>query len=165
MEYSERTKWWVKIILLLLLLTGLGIGLSIKEDCPIQKLQDSVLEAFNSAIIIQSVSYGMVVYDLEEKEPTKMYAWTTGYNTVREQTDSTPCISANGQNICGVKNVVACPRWIDLGTQVKIGDKYYWCVDRLATKYDDRFDISFDKDIQGALEYGKQYKEVIIYEQ
>jgi hypothetical protein len=32
----------------------------------------------------------------------------------------------------------------------------------LATKYDNRFDISFNKDIQGALNYGKQWKEIEI---
>jgi 3D (Asp-Asp-Asp) domain-containing protein len=52
-----------------------------------------------------------------------MFAKVTGYNTVPEQTDSTPCISANGTNICGRDDVVACPSEITLGTMVIIDGK------------------------------------------
>ena len=41
-------------------------------------------------------------------------------------------------------------------------NEYYQCLDRLALKYDNRFDISFDKDIEGAKKFGKQNKEVLI---
>lgn len=74
------------------------------------------------------------------------YAYVTGYNTVPEQTDSTPCIAASGANICGRKDVVACPRSVPLGTKVEISGKTYVCEDRLAEKYDHRYDISCDKD-------------------
>jgi hypothetical protein len=70
----------------------------------------------------------------------------TGYNTIPAQTDSTPCIGASGANICGRRDAVACPRRISLGTVVEIRGTTYVCEDRLAKKYDDRFDISCDKD-------------------
>jgi hypothetical protein len=73
-------------------------------------------------------------------------AYVTGYNTIPEQTDSTPCVAASGANICGRRDAVACPRSIDLGTTVEIGGTTYVCEDRLAKKFDDRFDISCDKD-------------------
>lgn len=73
-------------------------------------------------------------------------AHVTGYNTVPGQTDSTPCIAASGANICGRRDVVACPRRISLGTVVEIRGETYVCEDRLAKKYDARFDISCDKD-------------------
>jgi hypothetical protein len=73
-------------------------------------------------------------------------AHVTGYNTVPGQTDSTPCIAASGANICGRRDVVACPRSISLGTVVEIRGETYVCEDRLAKKYDSRFDISCDKD-------------------
>lgn len=69
----------------------------------------------------------------------------TGYNTVPEQTDSTPCIAASGANICGRTDVVACPRAIALGTELEIDGKVYVCLDRLAEKYDHRIDVSCDK--------------------
>jgi hypothetical protein len=74
-------------------------------------------------------------------------ARVTGYNTVPEQTDSTPCIAASGDDICGRTDVVACPRAMELGTRVRIDGKVYECLDRTALKFDGRFDISCDKEM------------------
>ena len=73
-------------------------------------------------------------------------AYVTGYNTVAGQTDSTPCTAASGADICGRRDAVACPRHINLGTIVEIRGTTYVCEDRLAKKFDARFDISCDKD-------------------
>ena len=73
-------------------------------------------------------------------------AFVTGYNTVAGQTDSTPCIAASGADICGRRDAVACPRHIGFGTVVEIRGTTYRCEDRLAKKFDRRFDISCDKD-------------------
>jgi len=75
-----------------------------------------------------------------------VHAYVTGYNTVPGQTDDTPCIAASGANICGRTDAVACPRRISLGTYLEIRGAIYVCEDRLAKKYDSRFDISCDKD-------------------
>jgi hypothetical protein len=72
--------------------------------------------------------------------------YVTGYNTTTGQTDDTPCIAASGVNICGRTDAVACPRSISLGTVLQIRGVLYVCEDRLAKKYDSRFDISCDKD-------------------
>ena len=139
---------FVKIMIAILFLSGLLIGLIIglnkEEDCN-YNWSDNFISSISSPILIKE----------------QVLATITAYNTIPEQTDNTPCLGAGG-NICGRNNVVACPRSIPLGTWVIIDDTYYQCLDRLAVKYDDRFDISFDKDIQGAKEFGKQYKEVII---
>ena len=86
-------------------------------------------------------------------EPPKMpptysevRAFVTGYNTVPGQTDADPCTAASGANICGRRDAVACPRKIGLGTIVEINGNTYVCEDRLAKKFDRRFDISCDKD-------------------
>ena len=73
-------------------------------------------------------------------------AYVTGYNTVVGQTDETPCIGALGTNICGRRNVVACPPMLPLGTMVEINGKTYICEDRTAAKFRDRFDINCDQD-------------------
>ena len=73
-------------------------------------------------------------------------AYVTGYNTVVGQTDETPCIGALGTNICGRRNVVACPPMLPLGTFVEINGKTYICEDRTAPKFRDRFDINCDQD-------------------
>jgi len=73
-------------------------------------------------------------------------AYVTGYNTVPGQTDDTPCTAASGADICGRRDAVACPRRIGFGTVVEIRGATYVCEDRLAPKFDTRFDISCDKD-------------------
>ena len=73
-------------------------------------------------------------------------AYVTGYNTVPGQTDDTPCVAASGADICGRHDAVACPRRIGFGTVVEIRGTTYVCEDRLAKKFDQRFDISCDKD-------------------
>jgi hypothetical protein len=75
-------------------------------------------------------------------------AFVTGYNTVMAQTDKDPCTAASGANICGRRDAVACPRKIGLGTVIEIRGTTYICEDRLAKKYDKRFDISCDKDTE-----------------
>ena len=73
-------------------------------------------------------------------------AYVTGYNTVIAQTDDSPCIGALGTNICGRRNVVACPPMLPFGTMVEINGKEYICEDRTARKFRDRFDINCDQD-------------------
>jgi 3D (Asp-Asp-Asp) domain-containing protein len=89
-------------------------------------------------------------------------ATVTAYNTVPAQTAGNPCEAASTDNICGRRDVVACPRNIPLGTWVKIKGKSYECLDRTAKKYDGRFDISFDKDVRAALRWGKQRVKVTV---
>ena len=72
--------------------------------------------------------------------------YVTGYNTVPGQTDDTPCIAASGANICGRRDAIACPPLLPLGAIVEIKGKKYVCEDRIARKYQARFDINCDKD-------------------
>ena len=72
--------------------------------------------------------------------------YVTGYNTVPEQTDETPCIGASGTNVCGRRDTIACPPLLRLGVVVEIKGKKYVCEDRMARKYRTRFDINCDKD-------------------
>lgn len=96
-----------------------------------------------------------------EVNQKKIYAKVTGYNSVEAQTDATPCQAAGGY-ICGKTNVVACPRSLRLGQEVSINGRRYICFDRLAKRYDNRFDIFFDKDIQAAKAWGIKELEVTI---
>jgi len=86
----------------------------------------------------------------------------TAFNTVEGQTDSTPCIAASGDNICGRRDVVACPSHVPFGTWVEINERHYECLDRTASRYDGRFDISFDKDVRAALRWGNRRVEVTV---
>lgn len=112
---------------------------------------------------MQSLSKTMQIEDkLSNFEIIKAYV--TAYNTFSNQTDNTPCISADNTNICGRSDIVACPRKYPFGTKVNILGRDYVCHDRTALRFDSRFDISFDKRIKEAREFGKQKVEVKIYE-
>lgn len=94
----------------------------------------------------------------------EIYATITGFNTVPGQTDSSPCIAASGENICGRTDVAACPTVYPFGTVISILGQQYRCVDHTATKYNGRFDISFDKDVSAAQTFGKKEAWVMVYE-
>jgi hypothetical protein len=91
-----------------------------------------------------------------------IYAQVTAYNTVEGQTDTTPCINASGNFICGRNDAVACPTWIPFYDRVYIRNRILQCLDRTAEKYNGRFDISFDKDIQGARDWGVKWEQVAL---
>ena len=88
----------------------------------------------------------------------------TGYNTVPSQTWGNPCMAANGENICGLDRVAACPRRFEFGTLLRIRGNVYRCVDRLAYRYDHRVDINCDKDLRcPARVHGWETVEVVKY--
>ena len=98
------------------------------------------------------------VFDVET---IKRSYWVSAYNTIEAQTDDSPCIAANGKNICGRTDVIACPLQYPFGTEIQILDKIYICEDRMKNKVG-KIDISFDKDIAGANQWGRKYLEVQI---
>jgi 3D (Asp-Asp-Asp) domain-containing protein len=77
------------------------------------------------------------------------------------QTDDTPCISANGENICRALNAGrkrCAANFVPLGTELYI-ETYGWCrvADRTHRRYQDRVDIAMKKDDrEKAIVFGKQ---------
>jgi hypothetical protein len=68
MNEDDKSRLWVKLIIALLLITGIGIGLAIQKNCePIRKLNDNVLTAFNSSLQIKEQTMGLVMFDLTEE--------------------------------------------------------------------------------------------------
>ncbi len=70
----------------------------------------------------------------------------TAYNSLPEQTDSQPCITANGFNVCkhGIEDTIAA-NFLPFGTMVRIpdlfGDRIFIVRDRMNKRYSDRVDI------------------------
>ena len=87
-----------------------------------------------------------------DKEPVKtITVVSTAYNSLAGQTDSTPCITANGHNLCkqyeeqGFGNTIA-TNFLPMGTQVRFpelyGDKIFVVRDRMNARYGNgRIDI------------------------
>lgn len=116
------------------------------------------------SVICEGEEQPAIIEATPEPKPTEIFsAWITGYNTLEEQTDNNPCISASGMNICGRDDIVACPRKYPFGTKVEIDGKIYECQDRTASHHDGTFDISCDKDLDCPYQITGT-KEVKIYE-
>ncbi|MFA7087870.1 MAG: hypothetical protein WC146_00825 [Patescibacteria group bacterium] len=70
----------------------------------------------------------------------------TAYNSEAAQTDSTPCITANGFDVCehGIEDTIAA-NFLKFGTKVMIpelfGDRIFVVRDRMNKRYPDRVDI------------------------
>lgn len=101
-------------------------------------------------------------------EKNTFKATVTAYNSIPEQTDGSPCIAADGTDICRLERLGlhSCATWrVPLGTTIRIHG-YGDCVvhDRTARKYGDRIDIYFggaDKILE-AKAFGKKTLEVTI---
>lgn len=84
----------------------------------------------------------------------------TAYNAVPEQTDNTPCITADGTDICKNKNIkIVAANWLPFGTKVRIpeyfGDTIFEVRDRMNPRYRDRLDILMES-IPEAKQFGRR---------
>lgn len=92
----------------------------------------------------------------------------TAYNSDPRQTDDTPCITANGFNVCehGIEDTIAA-NFLKFGTKVRIpelfGDRIFVVRDRMNKRYPDRVDIWF-KDYNDAIQFGLKVATIEIVE-
>lgn len=92
----------------------------------------------------------------------------TAYNSDPRQTDSTPCITANGFNVCehGVEDTIAA-NFLRFGTKVMIpelfGDRVFIVRDRMNKRYSQRVDI-WMKDYSDAINFGVRVATIQVIE-
>ena len=106
----------------------------------------------------------------QEYQVTKTYKITiTAYSSTADQTDSTPCITANGYNLCehNQENVIAA-NFLPFGTKVRIpeyfGDRIFTVQDRMNARYYYRGDVWF-KTRQDAIKFGAPYTDIEVVEE
>lgn len=106
----------------------------------------------------------------ERPATSQIKAKVTAYNSVPWQTDDTPCIAANGENICELlaKGDRSCAAALPFGTKLDI-PKVGICTvrDRLAKRFSNRVDVYMGgKDqIKAAQEWGVQSLTItVLYE-
>ncbi|MDP2656342.1 MAG: hypothetical protein Q8P11_02135 [bacterium] len=93
-----------------------------------------------------------------------MYVPATAYSSTVDQTDSSPCTTANGYNVCqnNQENVLAA-NFLPFGTRVRIpdmyGDRVFTVQDRMAHRFSNRIDV-WMKSREAALQFG--YRKVKI---
>lgn len=91
----------------------------------------------------------------------------TAYNSVPWQTDDTPCIGAEGTDICEIyasgENVCAA-NFVPLGTKLEV-EGLGTCIvrDRMNSRYYKRVDWYMGMDIQGAREHGIRNKQIAVF--
>lgn len=92
----------------------------------------------------------------------------TAYSSSIDQTDSTPCITANGYDVCknGEENVIAA-NFLRFGTKVRIpelyGDKVFTVQDRMNPKYSARIDL-WKTSRNRAIDFGKRLVKIEVIE-
>lgn len=92
----------------------------------------------------------------------------TAYNSEVGQTDDSPCITANGFNVCkhGVEDTIAA-NFLKMGTKVKIpelyGDRVFVVRDRMNKKHPNRVDI-WMKDRSSAIKFGVKTAKIQVLE-
>lgn len=90
----------------------------------------------------------------------------TAYNSEIGQTDSDPCSTANGFDLCkhNTEDSLAA-NFLPFGTQVKIpelyGDRIFIVRDRMNSRFPDRLDVWF-KDHGRAIHFGTQYATIFV---
>jgi len=93
----------------------------------------------------------------------------TAYTSEVGQCDASPCITANGFNLCqhGIEDSIAA-NFLRFGAKVRIpelyGDKVFVVRDRMNSRYQDRVDI-WMKDKTQALKFGLKYARIEILEE
>lgn len=89
----------------------------------------------------------------------------SAYTSRVEETDETPCISADGTNICEYDGCVVASNDYSFGTKV-IVDGFGECEvkDRMNSRYTGtgNMDIYFGKDLEGALSFGRKQVKIQI---
>ena len=92
----------------------------------------------------------------------------TAYNSEVAQCDDSPCITANGFNVCqhGIEDTIAA-NFLEFGTKVRIpelfGDKIFIVRDRMNKRHADRVDI-WMINRQDALNFGAQIAKIEVLE-
>lgn len=92
----------------------------------------------------------------------------TAYTSEVAQCDASPCITANGFNVCkhGIEDTIAA-NFLKFGTRVKIpelyGDRVFIVRDRMNRRYPDRVDI-WMKDKKQAIKFGFKVAKIEILE-
>lgn len=92
----------------------------------------------------------------------------TAYNSEAGQTDDSPCITANGFNVCkhGVEDTIAA-NFLPFGTKVKIpdlfGDRVFVVRDRMNKKHPNRVDV-WMQERSDAIKFGVKVAKIQVIE-
>lgn len=110
--------------------------LVLKNDVPVDLLTSRFINSPTKADLVKD----------EVQVARTMRVTATAYSSTPDQTDSTPCLTANGFNVCkhGKEEVIAA-NFLKFGTKVRMpdlyGDKIFTVQDRMNPRYNARIDF------------------------
>ncbi len=137
------------------------------ETNSLSYLEDSI-QMQVEAIQNKTINYG-VLPSAGERSPVKKMTSipVTAYNSVPGQTDATPCIGAQGTDICAYLEAgsnTCAANFVPLGTVLEV-EGLGTCVvrDRMNARYYYRVDWYMGMDVAAARSFGIQYKEIGVY--
>ena len=134
-----------------------NISKSVEMDKEAQKIANTIVVAPEKATTTP-------IYKVKSTSVHVM----TAYNSEVGQTDDSPCITANGFNVCehGIEDTIAA-NFLKMGTKVKIpdlyGDRIFVVRDRMNKKHPDRVDI-WMKDRPSAIKFGVKTAKIQVLE-
>jgi len=145
-----------------------------KEGVNMKEMIKTDLKIFASNSQKSEVSANITAVNMIAEEEESDIAWTknvvmTAYNSEPGQTDDSPCITANGFNVCehGIEDTIAA-NFLKFGTQVRIpelfGDRVFVVRDRMNKRYTDRVDVWLLSH-ENAIDFGVQYATIEILNQ
>src|SRR3989339_2093065 len=116
----------------------------------IEKQPEIVAPKDNFSVATAAAKSEPVTIDSQASSNGQFVSWgvrtITSYNSEAGQTDDSPCITANGFNVCehGIEDTVAA-NFLKFGTKVRIpelfGDKIFVVRDRMNPRFPERIDI------------------------
>ena len=107
---------------------------------PSQYMQGNTARSYNEPVVVK-----------------EMLRMTTAYNAILSQTDSTPCISASGLNVCETGRNIVATNEFPFGTLIEIDGVIYEVQDRMNSRYLYEVDILME-DYNDAKTWGRQEK-------
>ncbi len=176
---EQKRKANAVVVALTMLAIGISWTVTYYEG---QTFHDEYIKSYSRAMIIIE-SRGDAVQDIktdvtregtatqasldgkEEEQtpsPTVEEVEMSAYTSRVEETDSSPCISADGTNICEYDGCVVAYNAAPLGTKVEV-EGFGLCEvrDRMNSRYGkNNMDIYFGMDLEGALEFGRRTVEI-----
>jgi 3D (Asp-Asp-Asp) domain-containing protein len=162
--YSKLAKKYAKIVVLAALLLGLLIPSLASADTAVNS---NVSNNQENTLGISDYLAAAGMPTPKEIPKRVVTVTVTAYSSTPDQTDDTPCITANSFNLCknNAENVVAA-NFLPFGTRVKMpkvfGDQEFYVQDRMNKRFSQRVDI-WMKSRKAALAFGIQKIQVEIY--
>lgn len=151
-------------------LVGVNQAEAAEQEAPVALSADeeTIIPTVETKTAIKTEAPARLPANPDRRTLKSGWAVITAYNSEAAQCDASPCITANGFNVCkhGIEDTVAA-NGLPFGTKIKIpdlfGDRIFIVRDRMNARYTDRVDV-WMKNKTDALQLGVREAKIEILE-